>query len=549
MIKRIVDGAIFTEVAPWDHVNELDNRTYAVLPYGCLLSASPKTGNIQNTQPVDELKQRYTGFQMRGFQYDFYYRIHVKPAHISLGNLLSEQTRNVEVWNAYLTPKKLASVVESGTEGLALAQPVTAPTQFGGLEARLYTLNISVNGPPVVNAEFTFNFETGPTKLVVTGKRVVVWPFAPQANVSEVLEWKTDILQAYEGEQRLALRPAPRQKFSYNYLLDGNQFSRAKAIATQWGHRVYGVPVWTNLAFIGPLASGVSEITVNTTAADYRADDVILVWDNDEYYEAVETTEVSPSKIGLKLPLSKPYQNAYVMPLRFGRTYSGAKFTRDASDITESNVSFSVTENINLAASNFPKYRDIDVLTDRSVIVSSLDENIIRDVEVIDNSTGTIIVDTKTNYPLHKQKINWHTTSKAELWRVKQWIYSRQGKQKAFWLPSWGQDLTLTEVMAAQSGAFIVRPIGYPLYYGIKDVMLITKSGEIFYRRVLGGSVNDDGNEVLSIDKALGATVYPTDVEILCFMSLVRFDADRVQISHTQAGNAKISIAVVEVPA
>lgn len=543
----IISGGIFSLSAGFNDAID-DKREYQNYKHG-FLGSGLIAGNNSNTQPVSENPKTFAGHHSHGFKRDYYFRIHLIPKIINLGNLLSAQTREIEVWNAYLSPQKLSSIAERGTEGLTLKEPETTPTVFASLESRIYSINISVNGPPVVEASYTFNFEHERPELAVRGKRIVVWPFSPQASVSETLEWKTNILQAYEGEQRLALRPAPRQGFSYKFLLDSHQFSRAKAITTQWAHRVYGVPVWTNLEFIGPLAAGITEIAVDTTAADYRDNDVILVWDNDEYYEAVETTEISPGKVGLKLPLSKPYQNAYVMPLRFGRTYGGAKFSRNASDIAESKVSFSITENISLASSSFPQYREIDVLTDRSVVVGSFDENIIRDVEVIDNTAGTVVVDTKTNYPLHKQKISWHTTDKADLWRVKQWIYSRRGKQKTFWLPSWSRDLEMLEVMAAQSAAFTVKPIGYPLYYGIKDVMLITKAGEVFYRRVLGGSVNDDGNEVLSIDRALGTTVYPADVEIFCFMSLVRFDADRVKISHTQAGNAKISITVVEVPA
>lgn len=46
-----------------------------------------------------------TGELVGSFQDDLYNRIHITPARLDLGNIVSTQTAPVTIWNAYLEPK------------------------------------------------------------------------------------------------------------------------------------------------------------------------------------------------------------------------------------------------------------------------------------------------------------------------------------------------------------------------------------------------------------------------------------------------------------
>lgn len=504
---------------------------------------------VVDEQPVAELELAVDGFHAAGFLADFYYRIHIIPGSIALGNLLSTQVRNVEVWNSYLSPKLLSSIGQAGTDGITLTQPQVPPTSFAALEARTYTLNISTNGAPVINALYTFNFPTDHPTLTVTGRRVVVWPFMPQTKHKEVLEWQTDVIPSFNNEQRLTLRPAPRQSFSHEFQLDTYQFSRAKAIATQWAHRVYGIPVWSELTRLGPLSAGATEILVDTTVADYRQDDIIIIWESDTNNVAVEIGAVLADRVQLKLPLEKSYQNAYVAPLRFARTFDGMQFRRSNHDFTIASATFQVTQNKDLgAAVGYPQYRGKDVLIDPTILVSDLNERISRSVDEFDNGSGPIAVDIKNSWVSSAKAITFDILTRAERWAARRWIHSRRGRQKAFWLPSWNPDLILLEDVGPTGAALTVRPIGYPLYYGVKDIMVQLKNGSRVFARVLSGSVDSNGNEVLSLADQVGTGFTVADVELICFMSHVRLNTDRVEIRHTYAGRATTVVPVMETP-
>lgn len=514
-----------------------------------LAPSAASRGVVTSNLPIGEVENRVAAQRRPTFLDDFYNRIHIQPSRLELGNLLSTQVRQVEVWSAYLEPQLLNAVTQAGTDGIQLTQPQAAPTYFAALETRVYVLNISTNGSPVIDATYTFDFQGESPTLRITGRRVVVWPFMPQTKHREGLEWKTDIIPSFKNEQRLALRAAPRQTFSFDFQLDNHQFSRAKAIATQWAHRVYGIPVWSELTRLGALPMGTSELQLDTTQADYRADDLVILWESDSKWVAVETTTVTPTSVALKLPLESSFMNAYVAPLRFARTPGGMEFRRSSNDIATAKATFLVTVNKDLGGSgSWPTYRGKDVMLERPVLVGDLTERLVRSTDEFDNGSGPVVVDIQNDWVTSTKMVTFDTLTRADRWAVRRWIHSRRGRQKAFWLPSWNPDLIMVENQGAQSTALTVRPISYPLYYGIKDIMVQLNDGRRFFRRVLNASVDPQGNEILNLDESFGTAFTIGEVAFICFMSHVRFNADKIDVSHASAGRATISIPVTETP-
>ena len=507
-------------------------------------------GAITSTLPVGEVEEASTGYKAPSFLDDFYYRVHIRPGIIALGNLLSAQVRNVEVWSAYFVPKLLSSVGQSGADGITLTQPETPPTYFAALEARTYVLSISTNGPPIVDALYTFHFPDESPTLEVTGRRVVLWPFVPDTGYDETMSWKTDILDSYKNEQRLALRAAPRQAFSHKFLLDESQFSRAKAISTQWAHRVYGIPVWAEVTpLLNGLTAGTTFIAFDTSNADYRDDDLIVLWVSDTQLSALEITTVTPTGVTVKLPLETNWPKCYIAPLRFARTFSGVDYKRSSNKYITAGGVFEVTQNKDLGDNGaYPLYRGKPVLTDRSAVVSDLSERIARTIDIFDNGSGPIQVDTGTNWVRHMQTIGFIKNTRAGIWALRKWIHARRGKQRAFWLPSWNTDLVILEDVANTASAITVAPIGYPLYYSVKDIMVQLKNGTRVFARVTQGSTNGDGNEVLTLSAQIGTTFAKTDIDFVCFMSHARFDTDQVVFSHKDVGQVAATIAISETP-
>ena len=511
---------------------------------------SAYVASVTNNLPIDLLPQSNAdGWRMPSFLDDYCYRVHVRPGVIDLGNLLSSQTRQVEVWNAYFVGKLLSSITDVGLDGIDMAEPAPAPTTFKALESRVYALSISTNGAPVIDGEYQFHFPGETPTLHITGRRVVVWPFVPQTKFREQLQWMTDVMQAYSAEQRLALRAAARQTLQYDFQLDEQQYSRAKAISTQWAHRVYGAPIWAEATRLGNLSAGIGSLVFDTTNADYRANDIVLVWESDSKFVAAETTTLTAGSITLKLPLDQSYSNAYVMPLRFARTLQGSEFSRMAHTVTRARLAFLVNNNVDLGASiGYPTYRTKDVMTDRSVVLSDMSEKIVRAVDVFDNGSGPVTIDQERAYPDRTEVLSMDPQNRAEVWRMRKWLHARRGKQRTFWLPGWNRDLIVLENISSSATSITVRPIGYPLYYGTTDIMVQLNNGAFLFNRVLSAATDPSGNEVLAMAGSFGVAINIADINLVCFMKHVRLDTDNADINHDYAGRASCSVAVTEVP-
>src|SRR5690606_21223571 len=82
---------------------------FAPSPY---VSDTQRAGQAPLTThwPVEANGRALTGQRMRAHVDDWYYRIHISPQRLDLGNVVSAQTQPVLLWNAFLEPRTLLDI-------------------------------------------------------------------------------------------------------------------------------------------------------------------------------------------------------------------------------------------------------------------------------------------------------------------------------------------------------------------------------------------------------------------------------------------------------
>lgn len=504
-----------------------------------------------NNAPVSAAGRPIVGFAAGSWSDDFYHRVHVIPSQLDIGNLFTTQSRTFRVWNAYLdSAKTLASVSESGTEGILITAPASPPTVFATNEERQYAVSVTLNGPPVIDAAVLLVFEAANSPTVtITGRRIVVWPWVPQVDYRETLEWQTDVIQAFAGEQRIALRTAPRQGFDHRYYLQSQDLARAQAVVGGWAHRLYGLPMFGEASNVGALTAGLTQLLVDTAHADYRAGGMACVWASPEQLEVVEISQVLVDRLVLVRPLATSYAAARVMPLRVARTLRGVEFDRVDGRNSFAAAQWSVTDNAELAgATTLDAYRGADVLSLCRVMVSPISDRIARSVDVFDNGSGIMDRDVQSEYVTRTSLATFHADTRAQRWALRVFLDRIKGRQGVFWLVSGNADLQIAAPLSSGGNTLQVQPIGYPLYYGVTDICILLNDGTRIYRRVTSGAAVD-GLEHLALDAAPGVTIDANNVRRIMFMRLYRLDADTVEIHHPARDIARAAVACKEVPA
>ncbi|WP_299311278.1 hypothetical protein [uncultured Halomonas sp.] len=118
-------------------------------------------GTLLDVQPTTPSGvQTYPGAIQHTTLDDFYNRIWVTPRLINVGAITGAVSRNIEVWNAYLTEHRtLTDIDQRNSEGITLLGP-DRPVEFAPLQAFIFTAEIGSDGPARIDARFELLFTT-----------------------------------------------------------------------------------------------------------------------------------------------------------------------------------------------------------------------------------------------------------------------------------------------------------------------------------------------------------------------------------------------------
>ena len=498
-----------------------------------------------NWSPITDTHE--LGGTCPGFARDYYGHIHLEPSIISLGNILSIKTIYIKLWNSFEHASTLTDLVAEGISGLTLEGP-SPPTVFKIYEEATYKLTVDIAGDPNVNARYTFVFDTETVYLYVTGSRIIVWSMVPEADFIEIYEWKTDIIESREKEQRISTRSLPRRIFTGNYAFEDLDTVRARTMIEGLGARYFGYPVWSEAKFAGVLSAGMTVIPVDTSNTNFTVGNMAVIFQDEISFEAGQVLEVTSSSITIKQPLEKGYDSAYAIPLVFALSTDGITFSRDKDIRTKASITFEATDNLDIGYSNKVQLRGKDLLLDRSVLTSSLSERMVVQAETVDNMVGKITVFPKLNHSSYYQSIKFNPLDHTELTVVKKWLASLRGKQRSFFLPTWNRDFQpLGDVFSADT-VINIHTTYKKLYSTELDILFVHKDGSTLLHKALSVVDGPNNTENLVLSSLVGRDFPQDELEMICIINHVRLDSDRVEIHYGTAGSASISLPVVGVP-
>ena len=508
---------------------------------GRLAGASSQRGALANQLPISEITTPSAGVIVRQFERDWYHRVHLLPGRMALGNLLSTQIRQVEVWNAHFATKTLSAIIGQNNGGLTLTAPVNPPTTYGMLESRLHNLSIGLDGPPVIEASFIFQFPGEAPTLSVTGRRVVVFGIAPDWSDGwlERLMWATDVLTARDGtEQRIRLRSQPRRSLEFSLLAAGDEAALLDVLLSAWQARVYALPVWTDKSRLSSrVNAGSTVIPVATTHLEYAADGLLVIGTDSRNTEAAEILSVASNTVTLKQPLLQTWPaGAFVVPAQTARLRMKQGVSRITESIARSRLVFDLVESSVIAPQEATmRFKSAPVWLQRPNRLRDVDTEYQRLAEVLDFETGITAVDDSAACPFIRRSFDYLCQNRGEIAALRGWLAARQGRFCTFWHPTWESSLVPTRKLLAGQTAMTVASRGYALYFnslpGRRDIACLHKNGQWYLRTILGFGPGSSGEEeVMTLDQPFSFDALPEDWLALYFLEKTRLDADQIEL-------------------
>ena len=483
---------------------------------------------------------------------DYYDRVHISPAELDVGNVVSTQTSNVYLWNAYRRQMNLQAVIGL-EEGLELLAPEALPMLMGGLQETVWIVKVTPDGPSSIDAEIRWQFSELVTQpLKIRGNRIVPWAFAPDwsANITERLEWLTDVLSNPQGaEQRRALRISPRRSLDASGLVEGRERALFDRALAGWGRRVWALPVWYEAQELTTdLAAGSMRINCAVTGLDFRKSGLAMLRGGTAFdSEAVEILAIDANGLQLKRATQQRWPaGTRLYPVRTARIAS-IDSKRLTDKLNRAQLTFDLAE-----ASDWNAVLPAAIYRGRPVFELRPDEsedltlNYERLLQTLDNGSALPAVTDTAGKNFSVQQHRWILAGRQERAAWRSLAYGLRGRAKSVWVPTHAWDLTLTKPV---SGSLLtVERIGYARFgvktQGRQDIRIELHSGVVIYRRITAAA-EDAGTESLSLDADLPGLINPADVYRISFMSLCRAADDALELNHvtdSDGGIAKASI-------
>lgn len=472
---------------------------------------------------------------------DYYNRIHVRPAALNLGLVITEQTSVVDVWNAGMASVNLTAI--SGVdEGLSLVGPDAFPEVFGPIRMAAYTLSVTRDGPSTIESTITWTFSAyNNPQLPITGDRVLAWHFAPNwvSPLIERLGWMTDVLRSDDGsEQRAQLRTAPRLEYSFEFDVDGTLRRLLENKLHDLGAAYWALPVWPDGSLLtAAVTAGDLTLPVSTTLKDFEVDGLLLLLSPDGLsFEGAQIDAVDPASITLRRPLINSWDTTtLVYPARIARMPEPAQLRRLTGGYIVGTVSFlTETGAQRTYAAETPTYRSQPVLEHEPNWRDGVEFNYRRQLDVFDAMVGAQhVVDLSACAEPALDK-TWTAFGRTEIDALRKFLYSRAGRHKGVWLPTFTPDIVPIAAIASSSVAWHVQACGLARHASgatnRRDIRIELTSGTVYYRRVVSAGTIDASTEAITIDSALGVTVEAADVYRISWMSFARLDSDDVEL-------------------
>jgi len=522
---------------------DLYRRAFIEQPFESEAQRWPGGSALVPHWPVEANGRPIVAQRCFAFLDDFYYRIHISPSLLDLGNVVSAQTTDVYLWNAFLESRTLSAINGLG-EGLLVSGQPAAPLLFPALKELQWQVTVTPDGQPVLDTTVEWAFDNGAEAgLRITANRIIAWSFAPDwaDGVIERLTWATDILQSESAvEQRRAIRLSPRREFEASMYVEGRERQLLDLALFGWGSRVWALPIWHEVQLLGVgVSAGALSIICSTQYLDFRAGGLAMLRGESAFTsETVEVDSVTPVSLLLKRPTQQTWPaGSRLYPVRSAQLTQQPDLTRLTDTASSADVQFLVVDPCDWPAlMPTTLYRGQSVFETRPDEGEDLTSSYQRLLLTLDSGSAIPLMTDTANRAFPVQAHRWLEMGRSERAALRSFIYAMQGRQKSVWLPTHADDLTLVDIVSSLATTLDIANIGYSRFAsakpGRRDIRIELWDGSVYFRRITGSSELSSDIERISIDATFGRQILPVDIVRISWLVLCRLDSDTVEIEH-----------------
>jgi len=499
--------------------------------------------------------------------------VHILPREpgINFGNIITTVQGTFELFNAYRQSVVLTTFVNNAGAGVSIPDLPSLPFVMGAFSSILSPLSTRLNpvplaveatpeGPAQFNATLDFTFAPGGLLMLrVQGSRIALVSFDYEQDFDEELDFGGQVLERFNGtEQRIAERGSfPVQIFEMRCLLDERDKQRLKVLLFGWQSRQFALALRHERMFItAPVSSGFVVSVDSTTDVDLRVGGLATLLKSNEVFDVLTVASKTATTITFVSAIQQSFDiGDLVMPVRLTNGPPIVRGGRPPVNLEEFRMRFVVLDNHTGAltgdVSAFSSLNSLVLLDDCNLIDGSIAiERRIR-VVGIDNQVGVPFQEPVWDVNKRSHPKTFLASSRAELIDIRRLLIELRGTQTPFYIPTFDDDLTVTQNIASGGSTMTVQNVGYTRFAQSREpfaTFIITFDDGSSLARTITSSIElSVDEEELTLNTTWGVNKTVAEVVRVEFVELVRMATPRVRIQHQRIGLARVSMPLVAV--
>ena len=382
-----------------------------------------------------------------------------------------------------------------------------------------------------------------------------VWSLPPNWDneVSEILQWQTDILPSRSGaEQRIPRRPEPRLAYEFSLLLEGTDRAVFSNLLDGRFNLHSYLPIWYEVGLTTEESYANVFPSTEGAAMGLRAGSIIFVpGRNAHEYELGEVASVGPNNIFLVTNFLKTYPaGTPFYPVTRAQVVDDPQQSKQTSSLIGATIRFrDMTPRpvpVNTAGNTFP-VPDASALLPRTYLGYPVFRDAPDDNQEIEFGSERFIeeLDSGSSIPLRydtsgrsffTQSHTWFLQGRNQVASFRRFLSYAKGRLRPMWVPSFMDDFKINWPIGEGADFFQSTPTGFPRSGGIRDtrrhVYIETTTTRYIYEIVVANHNQNTGRDVIRINGTFPVAIDPSEIIRASFINLMRLNQDEVEIIH-----------------
>lgn len=394
-----------------------------------------------------------------------------------------------------------------------------------------------------------------------------LFPWRPETPLVETLRFLTDVQGHKDGtEQRMALRVAPRQEWTFNVFSE-DDLDRQRMDNMLYGAPggVFLVPAWTDVTFLtSPLTATSTTLAASTVHSDFRAGGrLLLISADDTKYELVEgITAFDGTSITWTTGVANTWPaGTEVYPVRECMSNQVATSSRYPTNARTMTVQFAAIDNdtpLYIAGTTTLAFSALGLGPDTAKILvddpnfcdTTLGETTDSALIIVDGNVGALSPLSYWKRSRRGSVKSWITTDRQKLWDVRVLLHYLAGRRTSFMLPTFQRDLTPVANITSGTATMDVANAGNHSYAAVgssphRYVRIELADGTRVIKQISSVAVIDANVERLTMSANFAASIAYINIVRVQFLEKVRIDAEDLTLTHSDLwGSCLVAVPV-----